>query len=246
MDFYQSMTTKQRPCIYHTSQAILRITEYGLVPLSWKWSYLVQRSFHKSTSVEGELPPSMFLIDALLRHNIYPLQHWTQRRGVLLEALFKISEGYFFGPHHLIMAALLYFEEKVHKKKLRELMPFHFFFHGCLPDSGASGVSIRSSVGAQAYLPRDPDRISEQPCSGDGSYSSMPGADVDHPGSAHCHLEAAPASLGLPSAAEHLSPTTAVPHSQATEPQAPPEELLKRQSHLPKPSAPAPSTHLII
>nr|CAN81767.1 hypothetical protein VITISV_033398 [Vitis vinifera] len=46
-------------------------------------------------------------------------QHWTQRRGVLLEALFRISEGYFFGPHHLIMAVLLYFEEKVHKKKLQ-------------------------------------------------------------------------------------------------------------------------------
>ncbi|RVW44170.1 hypothetical protein CK203_089401 [Vitis vinifera] len=42
-------------------------------------------------------------------------QHWTQRRGVLLEALFRISEGYFFGPHHLIMAALLYFEEKILK-----------------------------------------------------------------------------------------------------------------------------------
>ena len=68
--------------------------------------------------LRGELPPSMFLIDAFLRHNIYPLQHWTQRRGVLLEALFKISEGYFFGSHHLIMAVLLYFEEKVHKKKL--------------------------------------------------------------------------------------------------------------------------------
>ncbi|RVW66327.1 hypothetical protein CK203_066497 [Vitis vinifera] len=65
-----------------------------------------------------ELPPSMFFIDALLRHNIFPLQHWVQRRGVLLEALFRISEGFFFGPHHLIMAALLYFEEKVHKKKL--------------------------------------------------------------------------------------------------------------------------------
>ncbi|KAL6321489.1 hypothetical protein AAG906_018458 [Vitis piasezkii] len=30
-----------------------------------------------------------------------------------------MSEGFFFGPHHLIMAALLYFEEKVHKKKLQ-------------------------------------------------------------------------------------------------------------------------------
>ncbi|RVW20383.1 hypothetical protein CK203_114145 [Vitis vinifera] len=65
-----------------------------------------------------ELPPCMFFIDALLRHNIFPLQHWVQRRGVLLEAMFRISEGYFFGPHHLIMAALLYFEEKVHRKKL--------------------------------------------------------------------------------------------------------------------------------
>ena len=60
----------------------------------------------------------MFFIDALLLHNIYPLQHWVQRRGFLLEALFRISEGYFFGPHHLIMASLLYFEEKVHRKKL--------------------------------------------------------------------------------------------------------------------------------
>ncbi|RVW72386.1 hypothetical protein CK203_056239 [Vitis vinifera] len=60
----------------------------------------------------------MFFIDALLRHNIFPLQHWVQRRGVLLEALFRISKGYFFGPHHLIMAALLYFEEKMHRKKL--------------------------------------------------------------------------------------------------------------------------------
>ena len=45
-----------------------------------------------------------------------------------MEALFKISEGYFFGPHHLIMAALLYFEEKVHKKKLQraDVVPLLF------------------------------------------------------------------------------------------------------------------------
>ena len=60
----------------------------------------------------------MFFIDALLRHNIFPLQHWVQRRGFLLEALFRISEGYFFGPRHIILAALLYFEEKMHRKKL--------------------------------------------------------------------------------------------------------------------------------
>ena len=60
----------------------------------------------------------MFFIDALLHHNIFSLQHWVQRRGVLLEALYRISEGYFFGPHHIIMVVLLYFEEKVHRKKL--------------------------------------------------------------------------------------------------------------------------------
>ena len=49
-------------------------------------------------------------------------------RGVLLEALFKISEGYLFGPHHLIMAALLYFEEKVHKKKLQRADTIPFLF----------------------------------------------------------------------------------------------------------------------
>ena len=65
-----------------------------------------------------ELPPSMFLLDALLRHNIFPFQHMVQRRGAILEALFRISEGFYFGPHHLIMTALLYFEEKVHRKKL--------------------------------------------------------------------------------------------------------------------------------
>ena len=65
-----------------------------------------------------ELPPNMFFLDALLCHIIYPLQHMVQRRGDLLKALFRISEGFFFSLHHLTMAALLYFEDKVHKKKL--------------------------------------------------------------------------------------------------------------------------------
>ncbi|KAL6350695.1 hypothetical protein AAG906_028152 [Vitis piasezkii] len=58
----------------------------------------------------------MFFIDALLRHNIYPL-HIGCEREEFLKAPRDII-GIFFGPHHLIMAALLYFEEKVHRKKL--------------------------------------------------------------------------------------------------------------------------------
>ncbi|RVW23410.1 hypothetical protein CK203_094561 [Vitis vinifera] len=59
--------------------------------------------------------------DALLRHNIYPLQHMMQRKDTLLEALFRISEGFFFGPHHLIMAASLYFEEKESQLERRRI-----------------------------------------------------------------------------------------------------------------------------
>ncbi|RVW96430.1 hypothetical protein CK203_029712 [Vitis vinifera] len=75
---------------------------------------------------QSSTTPSIYCKDALLHHNIFPLQHWVQRRGVLLEALFRISEGFFFGPHHLIMAVLLYFEEKVHRRSCSEQMLFHF------------------------------------------------------------------------------------------------------------------------
>ncbi|RVW40855.1 hypothetical protein CK203_094299 [Vitis vinifera] len=144
MDFYQSMTTNQvrHPTLIHFTidgrHSILgarHIAEALQIPYEpthfedfrvWtsptklEMVHILSRGAStRPHLLRGELPPIMFLIDAFLRHNLYPLQHWTQRRGVILEALFKISEGYFFGPHHLIMAALLYFEEKVHKKKLQ-------------------------------------------------------------------------------------------------------------------------------
>ena len=72
-----------------------------------------------SVLTRRELPSGMLLIDVLLRANIFPLQHKVQRRGAILEALFRISEGYYFVPHHLIMTSLLHFEEKVHQKKLQ-------------------------------------------------------------------------------------------------------------------------------
>ena len=68
-----------------------------------------------------EFPSKMLLVDVLLRSNIFPLQHLVQRRRVVLDALFRISEGFYFWPHHLIMAALLHFEEEVHRKKLQQV-----------------------------------------------------------------------------------------------------------------------------
>nr|CAN62324.1 hypothetical protein VITISV_018464 [Vitis vinifera] len=228
------------------------------------------------------------------------------RRGVLLEALFKISEGYFFGPHHLIMATFLYFEEKVHKKKLQRADAIPLLFPRLLcqilehlgypSDPQLERKRIYREVftldkwnNMTAYRVEQPRRpqpveipaarrafprhipegipiasptISRAPpvtpASSEPSTSAEPRMAI--PISEYrelCRsLTASQSSLaqemaairacqeqmlttqaqhtailrplqhhfGLPSAAEHLSPTTAVPHSQATESQAPPEE----------------------
>ena len=44
--------------------------------------------------------------------------------GAILEALYKISEGFWFSPSKLVMTALLHFEEKVHRKDLARVEAF--------------------------------------------------------------------------------------------------------------------------
>ena len=65
-----------------------------------------------------QLPPQMLLVDHLFRTSLFPLQHYVQRRGAILEALYQISEGYWFSPSELVMTSLMHFEEKVHRKGL--------------------------------------------------------------------------------------------------------------------------------
>ena len=65
-----------------------------------------------------QLPPQMLLIEHLLRTSLFPLQHYVQRRGAILEALYRISGGFWFSPAELVMTSLLQFEEKVHWKDL--------------------------------------------------------------------------------------------------------------------------------
>ena len=38
-----------------------------------------------------QLPPQMLLVDHLLRTSLFPLQHYVQRKGAILEALYQIS-----------------------------------------------------------------------------------------------------------------------------------------------------------
>ena len=65
-----------------------------------------------------QLPLQMLLIDHLFRTSLFPLQHYVQRRGAILEALYRISEGYWFSLSELVMTSLRHFEEKVHRKGL--------------------------------------------------------------------------------------------------------------------------------
>ena len=81
------------------------------------------RSLSRNTAAESilvrsQLPPHMFLTFHKLWSNLFLLQHYMQRRGAMLEALYRICEGFWFNPAELIMAALLHFEEKVHRKGL--------------------------------------------------------------------------------------------------------------------------------
>ena len=65
-----------------------------------------------------QLSSQMLLADHVLWTNLFPLQHYVQSRGAILEALYRISEGFWFSPAELVMTALLHFEEKVHRKDL--------------------------------------------------------------------------------------------------------------------------------
>ncbi|KAL6312039.1 hypothetical protein AAG906_027237 [Vitis piasezkii] len=132
----------------------------------------------------------MFFLNVLLHHNIYPLQHMVQRRGALLEALFRISEGFFFGPHHLIMAALLYFEEKVHRKKLLRVDAIPLLFprapagpeHPEIPQSEHPEEVQRP----MSYF-ADIDHYSEHPDPADGGHTCTSGSTYRHLHPAYCH-----------------------------------------------------------
>ncbi|KAL6312661.1 hypothetical protein AAG906_024459 [Vitis piasezkii] len=87
LDFYQSMTThhvRDLTVIHFTIDGHHRILGAR---------HIAERGIHTPLSVEDGAPS---------QHVLY---RCTPRRGTLLEALFRIFEGFFFGPHHLIMAA---------------------------------------------------------------------------------------------------------------------------------------------
>ena len=57
-----------------------------------------------------QLLPQMLLIDHLFRTSLFPLQHYVQWSGAILEALYMISEGFWFSPSELVMTSLMHFD----------------------------------------------------------------------------------------------------------------------------------------
>ena len=177
MDFYQSKTTQgaKSPTAIRFSidgrQGILEarhIAEALYIPFQpedleqfRQWSTISQRNMVRILSrgtsgdtclLRKELPYRMLLVDVLLRSNIFPLQHSVRMRGPILDALFKISEGFYFGPHHPIMAALLYFEEKVHRKKLQQADAIPLLFRGYSTIYWSIWVTLLSPISSAATI----------------------------------------------------------------------------------------------
>ena len=130
IDFYHTMTSRREPnplAIHFTIDGrpgILRAIDIAAtfnLPVVLANSADYRQWLHPSTKemirllsrdttvgpilFRRQLLPSMLLINHILRSNIFPLQHIVQRRGALLDALYRISEGLWFSPAELIMTS---------------------------------------------------------------------------------------------------------------------------------------------
>ena len=95
----------------------------------------------------------MLLINHILRSNLFPLQHIVQRRGAILEALYLISEGFWFSLAELVMTSLFHFEDRVHRRSLprAESMPF-YISPTLMPGARAHRVPGRAPIGVSLRL----------------------------------------------------------------------------------------------
>ena len=143
LQFYHSMTSRGAPSLLELRFTIddrLGVLRAGDISAALgqqvvhansggyrDWPHPTQREMVRSLARDTtagpvlfrrQLLPQMLLMDHLFRTSLFPLQHYVQRRGDILEALYRISEGYWFSPSELVMTSLLHFEDKVHRKGL--------------------------------------------------------------------------------------------------------------------------------
>ena len=165
---------------------------------------------------------------------MFPFQHIVQRRGVILEVLYRISEGYWFSPTGLIMTSLFHFEDRVHRRSLprAESMPLLFPRLLCqiLEHIGFPvDPRLERRRGCEATLTVDRWRARPR-----AFYLPPPGSDEDESGADSPQGDLSPI-------AEHTeeppAPVSSVPPPV---PSAPPTTT--RVAPAPVPQAPMPST----
>ena len=143
IEFYHTMTSKRVPhpivihfsidgcegtlqaadivAAFHFPDVLANSADYRLWPhpLPREMVRILSRDVTAgSVLFRRKLPSSMLFIDHILRSNIFPLQHNVQRRGAILEALYRIYEGYWFSPAKLFVTSLFHFKDKVHRRNL--------------------------------------------------------------------------------------------------------------------------------
>ncbi|RVW81001.1 hypothetical protein CK203_054641 [Vitis vinifera] len=180
MDFYQSMTTHhvREPTVIHFTidgrhgilgarhiAEALRIPYEPASPEDYRvWTHPSQSEIVRILSrgasthqylMRKELPPSMFFIDALLRHNIFPLQHWVQRRGVLLEHCFRISEDSSLALIISLWPLFSTLKRRSIRRSCSEPMLFHFCSLDCYVRFWSTwGIHLSLILSANAFVER--------------------------------------------------------------------------------------------
>ncbi|KAL6319616.1 hypothetical protein AAG906_020693 [Vitis piasezkii] len=164
MDFYQSMTTQdvQGSIAIRFSidgrQGILEarhIAEALHIPFQPRGSRAVQTV---DLHISKEHGPTF----SLSRFGVKAMTYF----GCLIHDIY----GFYFGPHHLIMDALLYFEEKVHRKKLQraDAIPLLFLRLRCHlvernSAKAAPPVPVPPSIPSTPAAPSMPQATSTDP-----------------------------------------------------------------------------------
>ena len=145
IEFYHTMTSKRVPypivihfsidgregklqaaditVAFHFPFVLTNLADYRLWPhpLPREMVRILSRDVTTGSILfRRQLPPSMLLIDHILRSNLFPLQHTIQWRGAILEALYRISEGFWFSSAELLMTSLFHFEDKVNRRNLTQ------------------------------------------------------------------------------------------------------------------------------
>ena len=102
------------------------ITQIEVAEMVWIVSQ--NQSINTHAVLRREINSKFWFLDHVLHSNVYPCQHAMQRREQILKALFRIISGQWWTHADLFMAALFYFEDKVHLKQLQRAKKSPLFF----------------------------------------------------------------------------------------------------------------------